>query len=65
MTRLEANRKILEKISKIVEEYPDWRFHQVLQNIGCTLNGTDQWFEEPELTLKRIEWNEVIASSER
>ena len=55
MTRQEANRKILEKIAKVVEAEPNWRFHQILQNIGIELQGQrgqDQWFEESVETLK-------------
>lgn len=50
MTRIEANRIILEKISNVVESHPDWRFHQILQNMNIVkLNGNvvvDQFFEE-------------------
>lgn len=63
MTRLEANRKILEKIAKTAEEFPDWRFHQILQNIGCSYSEVDQWFEESETTLARIDHNAYIASN--
>ena len=52
MTRQDANRKILEKIAKVVEAEPHWRFHQILQNIGIELRGHDQWFEESVETLK-------------
>ena len=55
MTRQEANRKILEKIAKVVEAEPHWRFHQILQNIGIEFQGQrgqDQWFEESVETLK-------------
>lgn len=55
MTRQEANRKILEKIAKVVEAEPHWRFHQILQNIGIELHGQrgqDQWFEESVETLE-------------
>lgn len=55
MTRQEANRKILEKISKVVEREPDWRFHQILQNIGVTQGGYDQWHEESAETLSNID----------
>ena len=32
MTRQEANRKIIEFLSQMVERYPDWRFGQILMN---------------------------------
>ena len=52
MTRQEANRKLLEKIAKVVEAEPDWRFHQILQNIGIEIPNYDHWSEESETTLK-------------
>ena len=63
MTRLEANRKILEKIAEVIETYPDWRFHQILQNIGCSYSEVDQWYEESETTLARIDHNACTASN--
>ena len=54
MTRQEANRKIVEYISGMVEKYPDWRFHQILLNGRITKPSTDQWYEESEDTLKNI-----------
>lgn len=54
MTRLEANRKILESISKSIEGNPDWRFHQVLQNLRLEIPGVDQWYEESETSLERM-----------
>ena len=59
MTRQEANKKILEKLSKMVEKYPDWRFGQLLVN--CDLLEiiepgivADPFHEESEQTLKNI-----------
>ena len=54
MTRLEANRTIVNLIKETIEEYPDWRFHQILQNIGVEKPGTDQWYEESTDTLRNI-----------
>ena len=54
MTRLEANRSIVNLIKETIEEYPDWRFHQILQNIGVEKPGTDQWYEESTETLRNI-----------
>ena len=53
MTRLDANRKIVERIAEAVENNPDWRFHQILQNIRVS-TGEDQWYEESEKTLSEI-----------
>lgn len=33
MNRQEANREILNELSKAVEKYPDLRFHQLLYNM--------------------------------
>ena len=33
MSRQEANRKIIQELSKAVEKYPDLRFHQLLYNM--------------------------------
>ena len=52
MTRQEANRKLLEKITKVVEAEPDWRFHQILQNIGIEDRDRDQWLDESVKTLE-------------
>lgn len=65
MNRQEANRKILSILSDTVDQHPDWRFHQILQNLYINLKDTndgvvsenkclDQFYEESEETLKRI-----------
>lgn len=61
MTRQEANKKILEKISKVIEAEPDWRFHQILQNIGIEVRGADQWYDESEDTLSAIKMPSFIV----
>ena len=55
MTRLEANRSIVNLIKETVEAYPDWRFHQILQNLEVEKPGIDQWYEESTETLCNIE----------
>ena len=54
MNRQEANRKILELVSRAVEDFPDWRFHQILQNLGAEKPAIDQWYEESDETLCNI-----------
>lgn len=54
MTRQEANRKILELVGTAIEEFPDWRFHQILQNMGIEQPAIDQWYEESDETLGNI-----------
>lgn len=56
MTRLEANRLILAKLSKIAEEYPDWRFTQIMENSGLVDDVDARWYEESEKTLKKIDY---------
>lgn len=56
MSRIEANRKIIAKLSVIVEQCPDWRFQQILQNAGISSRfGEDLWYEESEKTLQKLE----------
>ena len=54
MTRLEANRTIVNLIKETIAEYPVWRFQQIHQNIGLDKPGTAQWYEESTETLRNI-----------
>ena len=60
MTRQEANREIIAKLSEIVEASPDLRFGQILWNVGILYWLTpgvlikDPHSEEPIDTLKRM-----------
>lgn len=57
--RFKNNKDILEVISYFVNHYPDWRFHQILQNIGVTTReGGDMFYEESIDTFKRV--NSII-----
>ena len=53
MTRLMANIKISNIISQLIYEFPDMRFIQLLTIVDVIL-GTDQFYEESEVTLNRI-----------
>lgn len=53
MTRLEANIKILKIVKQLAYEFSDMRFIQLLTVVDAIL-GTDQFYEESEVTLKRI-----------
>lgn len=53
MTRLETNIKILNIVEQLVHEFPDMRFIQLLTVVDAIL-GTDQFYEESEVTLNRI-----------
>ena len=53
MTRLESNIKILNITKQLVYMFPDMRFIQLLTIVDVIL-GTDQFYEESEVTLNRI-----------
>lgn len=53
MTRLEANIKILNITKQLAHMFPDMRFIQLLTTVDAIL-GTDQFYEESEVTLNRI-----------
>lgn len=53
MTRLESNIKILNITKQLAYMFPDMRFIQLLTTVDAIL-GTDQFYEESEVTLKRI-----------
>lgn len=53
MTRLEANIKILKIVKQLAYEFPDMRFIQLLTVVDAIL-GTDQFYEESDVTLERI-----------
>lgn len=59
MTRQEANKVLLDKISKVVEAYPDWRFGQILYNLNIVRMDAnrrimDPFYEESTETLEKI-----------
>lgn len=57
-TRLEYNRQIIAVLAEAVERFPQWRFHQLLQNFNVTdpadQSGTDKWFEESKETFETL-----------
>ena len=62
MERQKYNRLILEKLSKLVEKYPDLRFVQILVNCNIIVYKNDYdevvpidpFYEEPEITWNRV-----------
>lgn len=68
MSRQEANKKILEELSKAVDKYPSLRFHQLLYNMDVQvpvpildkdghqagMHFKDLHHEESEETFKRM-----------
>lgn len=54
LTRHQANCLIMVKLQRLIDRYPDQRFHQILQNIGVEDPGNDQFYEESVDTLVTI-----------
>lgn len=68
MNRQEYNRKIISKLSEIIEQNPDLRFGQILVNYniidlvpdhlhGNTLIALDPFNEESEVTWNKMKGN--------
>ena len=56
MARLDDNRKILRILDKLIDEYPDQRFGQLIANyIFPFYREEDIFFEESSKTLEKIE----------
>lgn len=54
--RQSANREIVSRIEKIVEQQPDWRFGQILFNLGIvSYNSGDIFFDESVEILERMD----------
>ena len=50
--RQEYNYKCLDKLKELIEKYPDWRFTQIIFNIGL---AEDRFYEESIDTFEKIE----------
>lgn len=70
MTRLEYNREIINKLSELIEKYPDWRFGQLLINVeivkGTTDNNgqffvLDPFYDESEAIYNRMLKNRLTS----
>lgn len=65
MERQKFNRKIISKLTELVEKYPDLRFGQLLVNADIIIYKNDYdemviedlFYEESELTWKRMKDN--------
>lgn len=55
MKRLESNRKIVARLSELVEKNPSWRFHQIMMNFNLEAQGEDRWYEESEKTWQNFD----------
>ena len=60
MNRQEYNRKIISKLNKIVEEYPDLRFGQILWNCGILYWEDNKYrVHDPYSDESRDIWNRM------
>ena len=51
LSRYQANCLIMAKLQRMIDRYPDQRFHQILQNVGVE---HDRFYEESTDTLEKI-----------
>ena len=61
MTRLEANNEILKLLTLYVKTYPDWRFEQILSNLGLEKNS---FYRESEDTLTILNFGDALIKYE-
>lgn len=51
----QKNKEILELLTLLVDKYPDWNFHQILQNSGTMPYAIPEiFYEESSETLNRM-----------
>ena len=70
MERQKYNKLILERLSKLVDKYPDLRFGQILVNSdiielvpdynNSAMIALDPFNEEPEVTWERMKNNKFV-----
>jgi hypothetical protein len=53
-TRLEYNRKIIAKLSELIEQYPNFRFVQLLYACGI-IDGSDRFYDESLVSYKKLD----------
>lgn len=61
-SRYKCNKEILNILTDLVEKYPEWRFHQLLQNVRIE-DFADKFYEESRETLKRLKSNDIVKNS--
>ena len=63
-SRYDANLQIVMILNDLVSEHPDWRFQQILQNVGISSReGKDLFYEESVDTLNRLRRNCLISKN--
>ncbi len=59
MTRQKANKEIIKLLDNIIDEVPDWRFGQILYNLGLVTNNEgeviDPFYIESKESLKILQ----------
>ena len=61
ISRYDANLQIVLILNDLVAKYPNWRFQQILQNVGISSKeGKDLFYEESITTLNRLRENCLI-----
>lgn len=61
-SRYKYNKEILNILADLIEKYPDWRFHQLLQNVRIE-DFSDRFYEESRETLKRLKSNDIVINN--
>lgn len=64
MTRLEYNRKIVERLKEEIEKYPKWRFGQLIQNLGVVDSGDCFYIESRDSYERLIRMAEYFNKGE-
>ncbi len=67
MNRQEANRQIVKRITDMVENQPDLRFHQVLNSLGITIRNISTKIEDRNnpITIPDLIHEESVKTLER
>jgi hypothetical protein len=64
MKHLKYNLEILKDLTKIAKAYPDWRFHQMLCNVGMRPDN-DPFYEESRSTLNKLGVSDANGKNRR
>lgn len=55
MSREYYNELIINKLESLIHKHPDIRFCQLLSNLKILEPGVDKFYEESEVTLKKLD----------
>lgn len=59
-SRKKANLAILKILTKMANEFPDWRFHQLLMNLNIE-DSNDRFSEESSITLTKLIRHQLVS----